>query len=312
MIYYIAPHGADPNSLYESDGVHGTLRKEIIRKTGIEVKFISDFECHKIVNPILVICDESSPYIQEQLAKFPREKCFLLTYEPPVIRPDFYDRNLLKTFGKVFISVDDFVDGESFIKFNYPCSMTIAKNIPDFNEKNFLCLINSNKMSPYPNELYTERRRAIQFYTNATKGFDLYGNWQGIASWKGWAHDKYNIIKNYKFSLSYENMGNQRGYISEKIHDSMGGECVPVYLGATNVTDHIPKECFIDRRDFSSDKEVFEFMKGIDRTRFYAYIEAQRRYMKSPSAQQFTVGHAVATVLKYVLAALESKPVEGL
>ena len=79
-------------------------------------------------------------------------------------------------------------------------------------------------------ELYSERRKAIAFLTR-TGEFDLYGlGWNGIASWRGEASGdaKMDALKNHKFTICYENMTNQRGYVSEKIIEAFAGGCVPV------------------------------------------------------------------------------------
>lgn len=71
------------------------------------------------------------------------------------------------------------------------------------------------------------------------------------------------MIQNYKFAICYENIKNQNGYITEKIFDCFFAGCVPIYWGAKNVTKHIPKECFIDMRDFSSFEEVYVLIKNM-------------------------------------------------
>jgi hypothetical protein len=61
-------------------------------------------------------------------------------------------------------------------------------------------------------------------------------------------------LEKYKFSICYENARDTPGYITEKIFDCFFAGCVPIYWGANNITDHIPKECFIDKRDFEDYK----------------------------------------------------------
>ena len=68
---------------------------------------------------------------------------------------------------------------------------------------------------------------------------------------------------------------------------------MPVYLGATNITDYIPQECFIDRRAFASDQELYLFLKRMDQETYEHYITAIQRYLASPAAQRFGVDHWV-------------------
>ncbi|WP_226896450.1 glycosyltransferase family 10 domain-containing protein [Poseidonibacter ostreae] len=53
------------------------------------------------------------------------------------------------------------------------------------------------------------------------------------------------------------------GYITEKIFDSFFAGCVPVYLGADNITEHIPKECFIDKREFDTYEKLYKYLKNM-------------------------------------------------
>ena len=305
-IYMICPNGANPNDMYRSDGTEGILRNELIKKTGLDVVFISGSQCAQMKDVAAIISDEFDPQIQSALRAYPRELCFLLVFEPPIIMPHAYHPDAAKTFGKIFIPSDDFIDNQHFFKMCYPSCMRMM-DIPDFDLKKFCCLINNDKHNRFTGyELYSERRKIISFLLEATPEFDLYGDWKGIPRCKGLAVDKLNIIKHYKFSISYENMTNQRGYISEKIHHSIGGGCVPVYLGATNVTDYIPKECFIDRRDFSSEQQLYNFLRSIDRKTFYDYLDAHQKYMNGPQSKLFTVQYNVQIVLDHILKSIQN------
>jgi hypothetical protein len=173
--------------------------------------------------------------------------------------------------------------------------MEMMDGIPDYADKKFCTLINCNKdFQGHPNTLYPERRKIIHFLTQITSEFDLYGGyWHGYPAWKGTPEAKWVVLKNYKFSICYENMSNQMGYITEKIFDSFIAGCVPVYLGANNITDYVSKECFIDRRDFGSDQEMYDFLRSIDRVTYQGYITAIREFLKSPKAKLFSKEHFV-------------------
>lgn len=78
--------------------------------------------------------------------------------------------------------------------------------------------------------------------------------------------DKIAVLKNDQFCVCYENTKDVRGYVSEKIFDCFKAGVVPVYLGASNICEYVPKSSFVDRRDFASDQEVYDFLKS-DETR---------------------------------------------
>jgi alpha(1,3/1,4) fucosyltransferase len=64
-------------------------------------------------------------------------------------------------------------------------------------------------------------------------------------------------------------MKNQNGYINEKIFDSFVARCVPIYYGADNITDYVPQDCFINRRQFRSESEYLKYIKAIQENFFF-------------------------------------------
>lgn len=310
-IYFILPTGSPPEIAYGSHGIEGFIIRELEHRAQNEldpeycVSCISPEDTSAMENVAGIISMEPNPIVFQEASKYRRETNFLLILEPPIIQPQAYIASVKNIFSKIFIPTDDFVDNEHFIKSPFPGWAKPIKKVPDFEEKKFCCLINSNKGSPYTGyELYSERRRIITHFMRYTQDFDLYGNWEGISSWKGWADYPPDVMQHYKFSISYENMTNQRGYITEKIHNSMSAQCVPVYLGATNITEYIPKECFIDRRNFSSDRELYDFLRSIDQSAYKTYLIAQKKYLESPKAQIFKPYHSARIFVDYFMNSL--------
>ncbi len=82
-------------------------------------------------------------------------------------------------------------------------------------------------------------------------------------------------------------MGGIKGYITEKIIDCFAAGCVPIYLGADNVTDYIPKECFIDKREFPSYRDLLRFLKSVSAEKHAAYLAAARKFLLSEPAQHW-------------------------
>lgn len=202
----------------------------------------------------------------------------------------------------------------------------------DFRKRKFLSMINRNNrihplrrlyvnvmqmLRPLPTllnrELYLDRLTAIKYFSKDS-GFDLYGTgWERPTgqdrelqtaikkSYRGYVQDKFKTLENYKFSLCFEPVifG---GFVSEKIIDSLFAGCVPVYYGAPDVTGYIPKNCFIDFRDFSARggsqpkadaprehalggknyKELDAYLKGIDEKTYNKYINNINNFISSP------------------------------
>ena len=119
-----------------------------------------------------------------------------------------------------------------------------------------------NFIHPFPNfvsrDLYRDRLEAIRHFSHDPK-FDLYGHgWNApvryedgryhesiVRSYRGEIPKKLSVLQNYKFSICFENniFG---GLVTEKIIDCIFAGCIPVYWGAPDITDYVPKNCFID------------------------------------------------------------------
>ena len=87
------------------------------------------------------------------------------------------------------------------------------------------------------------------------------------------------INSTYKFYLSFENAFCQE-YVSEKLHDVVQADVIPVVLGQADYNNIMPKGTYINVKNFQSAKHLARFLKHIDqRDRvFNSYIETKRSY----------------------------------
>jgi hypothetical protein len=108
-------------------------------------------------------------------------------------------------------------------------------------------------------------------------------------------------MKNYKFSISFENAKNIPGYISEKIFHSFFGSCVPIYWGANNVLSYIPKNCFIDFRDFKNYNDVFKYIKNISEKDYMNYLDNIELFLNSEQSTQFNSNEFAKIVVNSIL-----------
>jgi len=231
-------------------------------------------------------------------SRIPKEKMVLFLWEPPTVEKEGYDPKVQKLFGKIYTWDDDLVDGVKFFKFHYPELREKQVEATPFEKKKLCVMVAKCQSSKHPKELYSERLKAIRFFEDKPDLFDLYGRgWEKkrLANWKGAIADKIETIKNYKFSLCYENMGQVRGYITEKIFDCFAAQNVPIYLGASNVTDYIPADCFIDRREFQSDVELLDFLSKMTEDEYNGYLERISRFQRSEAAKLFSIDHFIET-----------------
>jgi hypothetical protein len=192
-------------------------------------------------------------------------------------------------------------------------------------DRGFLTIINRNKLPAlYTQELYTERLRAVEFFSR-TNGIDLYGvGWDGppfqmgttwmpaparrakralIRWWHRYRPDplleaarrayrgpldsKLETLGRYRFAICFENMV-LSGWITEKIFDCFFAGTIPIYLGAPDVEEYIPAESFIDMRRFAGYEELAEHLKSLSARQVASYRECARAFVESPQFHRFT------------------------
>lgn len=246
------------------------------------------------------------------------QRSYLLAVESVIIRPESFNVNKHKYFNKIFTWNDALVDNKKYIKINY--SFKFPNEIYKIINRDKLCtLIVSNKKSNFPNELYSERKELIRWFEkNYPEDFDLYGfGWneyrftgskiirvlnkipflktiayklfgEKYSIYKGKVNSKQETMKNYKFAIAYENVKDEMGYITEKIFDVIMAGCVPIYWGSKNIMNYVPKNCFIDRRDFKSNEDLYEYLISIDEKVYIDYLDNIEKYLNSEQAKQFS------------------------
>jgi alpha(1,3/1,4) fucosyltransferase len=229
------------------------------------------------------------------LSRFPKDKLVLFMWEPKTVLENMYAENVQKCFSKIYTWDDSLVDNKTYFKFYYPVLSARIEEIPSFEEKKLCTLVASDLTSAYENELYSQRREAIRYFEREhEEGFEFYGRrWDPsqYKSYKGPTEDKIATIKNYRFSICYENTHGSKGYVTEKIFDCFAAGTVPIYWGASNVEEFIPLDCFIDRRDFSSMQQLHLFMKSMSKQTYEGYLDRIKGFLESDAAKKFTSTH---------------------
>lgn len=226
------------------------------------------------------------------------KKNILVCHENPTINPFNYMKIFHNLFTKVYTWNDDLIDNKKYFKMRLPQHTFKFNTAPvNFEKKKFLILINTNKLSFFPFEimstfgrqLYSERIKAIEFFEkNIPNKFFLYGRgwnkpkkynliemligYKKYSTYKGEVKDKLKLLSNFKYCICFENFI-APGYITEKIFDCFKTKCVPIYLGASNIEKYIPKNCFIDFRDFLNYEKLLNFLYKIDENQYNRYIE---------------------------------------
>ncbi len=292
----------DPHSSLDEVAKKWCALRIALEQKGYTVAFTQDAKDLKDVEAIISITN-TKPELLKNLTNYPKNKCILLAYEPPVYMPKIHDKSLTDYFGKILVMFDDIVDNVNYFKLYYAQPrFEMVKNILRFDEKKLCVFIGRNKKSSHPSELYNERINTINYFTQHHPAeFDLYGSdWEGYQNWKGTVVGKWKIYTKYKFNICYENMKDQVGYITEKIFDSFVGGCVPVYWGADNIGDYIPSECYIDRRQFATNEDLHHFLISMDEKTYNNYLSAIKNFLASPQAEPFTIDYFIKTIFDLI------------
>jgi hypothetical protein len=111
---------------------------------------------------------------------------------------------------------------------------------------------------------------------------------------------KIQILGGYKFCIAFENCTDCKGYITEKIWDCYFAGTVPIYWGADNITEYIPKELFIDMRDFKNFEGLYEHLKKFSQKDYEEYIKNLAGFLKSEKAQQWSEERVIKKIIKTI------------
>jgi hypothetical protein len=208
-----------------------------------------------------------------------------LIFEPPVVDPRLYRAlpEITSVFERVYLhntEGDGYslkgVDRSRLRKLYWP--QPRKEVLSEFwirgNRLRRIVMINGNhKPASQKGELYSKRIEAlVEFSRFGT--IDLYGRgwekwWSRNSMWmpywknlkilmsiyKGSCPSKYEVLSQYTFALCFENMS-IKGYITEKLFDCLYAGTIPLYLGANDIEDLVPKNVYIDCRKFSTWNEI--------------------------------------------------------
>jgi len=238
-----------------------------------------------------------------------RVKTALLMFEPPSVSPRNWDLREHENFDLVFTWDPALVNDTKYSQIYLPSPVEFPKPPPvAFSERKLLVDITSNKQNRHANSLSNFRRDTIVYFSKHHPAeFDLYGfgwnpsfrRWlfmqlQGsktylgkILSYRGAASSKAEIYSRYKFSICFENMQGQHGYVSLKILDAIRSGCVPIYLGSPDIEKYIPVEAFVDRRRFDSNAELHKYLSSMTESTYRKFNEAGVQMFESGAADKF-------------------------
>jgi len=297
-VCFIPYNGATPKIQYENPNCWGYHLKKMLEKDGHSFEL---YRKNTIQDSDVILCMDNTYFTNVDFFKSAYRynklgQMIHIEYEPPTANCRIHDKQGLRLLSGLFKSLvsynDDVVNGTNIIKGTIGDFFDKEKKYTgDFNKRKHLVAITNNTL----HHLLYDRNRKYDNYLKREdtvtslkkiipKSFDLYGiSWPEELKSKGYVEreKKYDVLSGYKFALSFDSYVNQRGYISEKMFDCFRAKVVPIYLGADNVLDYIPKECFIDYRDFKSNEELAEFLQKMTKKEWEAKIAAIDKFLVS-------------------------------
>jgi hypothetical protein len=149
-----------------------------------------------------------------------------------------------------------------------------------------------------------DRRLALVEYFGREGSLDLFGaNWEDISNlpdkWRNRLEkvveklnpttctDKQSVITDYKFAICFENMV-YPGYVTEKIIDCFRAGVIPIYMGAPDISDFVPKAAFLDLRGFVSLEEMHSYLKNITEDAAMEMINAAHSFLRSEKGAKYS------------------------
>lgn len=244
-------------------------------------------------------------------------KVYLWALESPIWKPQTLSKSDIRPFEKVFLWRPDLVDNQK--KFFVPLDTRLEEGLKiskDVSHKRYLMMqIATNFYRPETFQaLYNKRREATLWWLrNHPTPYAFYGqNWPMILeqadeeleaafhnSYKGYAPDKIKALSESYFALAFENT-RYPYYVTEKIFDVMKAGTVPVYLGAPNIEEFVPKECFINYDNFKNDAELYSFLKALTVEQYQAYLTCIQDFLSSDKIKDYTPEAIADSLLKEI------------
>lgn len=239
-----------------------------------------------------------------------RLRAFVI-FEPPVVDPRLYQAlpELTEAFDEVYVH-NTFGDGYSLqnvrqaklrkLHWPQPRADAIEAVWQQEPRSNRIVVINGNhKPREHRAELYSQRIEAMVALARSG-AVDLYGRgwdkwWSRSSLWrpywknratlmsiyKGACDSKLEILSQYRFCLCFENMAMQ-GYVTEKIFDCFYAGTIPLYLGATDMPALVPRNAYIDCREFASWEELRGATQEMTQEQIAEMKHAGRTFLQSP------------------------------
>lgn len=113
--------------------------------------------------------------------------------------------------------------------------------------------------------------------------------------------NKEKFIKDYKFSLCFENSFGD-GYITEKIIEAFAAKTIPIYSGCKEINNYINENSYINVNNFNNFQEAIDYIIEIDRN-----DDLYLKMLKEPVFKQVSFEKENLKLLNFFIKIFENK-----
>lgn len=323
--YYTEYHGYRSNQMFNihhEANVTGNLDRwvalrDFLAAKGIDLKTHDMHKNFKDVD-VWLFTDPGRGAFEFMLRNFmlPPHRRILMLVEPPLINSRGWRYLALYSWlFKVILTWSPalVVRGGKYMPWHYPIAFDPIKDAQyRANPKKNLCMVlHSNKTSHRSGELYSLRRRIVEYFDRRGDGLlDLYGYGWNDASrpdpfftplYRGTAGDKRETYSQYFFVFCIDN-SQVPGYITYDPFIAMASGTVPIYLPMPDAHQYIPADTFVNFNDFKDDlNELVRRLQEIVKNGEYeGYRERGLAYLNSEQFRPFTIGQFCEDVYRAI------------
>jgi alpha(1,3/1,4) fucosyltransferase len=232
----------------------------------------------------LVTIDESPDYLIYSCYgyDFLNYDCIKIFYNGENISPDF---NLCDYgIGFAYLNFDDrYIRLPNFITYGIQPIYEFIKNRKSLPKSKFCNFIYSNSNAdPNRDKFY----HLLSKYKHVDSAGRHLNNICIPSTEKGWANDKIPFMKDYKFSIAFEN-SSLPGYTTEKIIHAFMAGTIPIYWGNPVITKDFNPDAFINCHAFKDFNKVVDKVIEIDQdNQLYIKMVNQPVFLKEPEYLQ--------------------------
>lgn len=278
--------------------------KKLLNERGIEIHTYDIYKNLKDIDLWLMMEPSPAKYFTILKRRVRPKDVIFFILEPAIVNPWAWKHlKFYMPFHKVFLSWSSDLAKrypEKFVEFkvSVPFPKEKYQHFLSKKKKNLCVLMQSNKYSSIPGELYSLRRALIRYFEKRGDTLlDLFGpGWNTEKTYhlgrsrpfytnlyKGFAPDKWEAFAEYWYALCIQN-AIPAGDFEYDPFMAMATGAVPVYLPPPNVDEYIPADTYINYNNFKNLDELVDYLKTIKGTEEYeGYRRRGWEYINSPN-----------------------------